>query len=111
LFVIIQLMNVNSKKALSLGTAVSIVILYVVFGATTYHYIEGFRWLDSYYFVVVSLATVGYGDITPHTDLGKLFTIFYLVGGIGIFATLIRYIFVTWREKRVERRKGKKSTK
>lgn len=73
---------------------VAAVILMLSIGTVSYHFIEGWSWLDSLYFCVVSLATVGYGDIAPVTDLGKLFTIFYLVIGISIFAvfanTLIR---------------------
>ncbi len=43
-------------------------------GTTFYHFVEGWRWLDSLYFCVITLATVGYGDFSPRTDLGKVFT-------------------------------------
>lgn len=55
-------------------------------GAVFYHYVEGLKWLDAFYFCTITLATVGYGDIVPHTDLGKAFTIFYVIGGVGIIA-------------------------
>ena len=47
----------------------------VAVGTITYHLLEGSSFLDSLYFSVVTLATVGYGDLTPTTDLAKLFTI------------------------------------
>lgn len=56
-------------------------------GAIFYHIVEKLDWLDSFYFCVITLATVGYGDITPHTNLGKFFTIFYVLTGVGIIAT------------------------
>lgn len=35
--------------------------------------------MDSLYFSVIAVTTVGFGDITPSTDASKLFTIFYVV--------------------------------
>jgi len=57
-------------------------------GVLVYHWLEGWSYLDALYFCVVSLATVGYGDFTPTTPLGRLFTIFYLLNGIAILLAL-----------------------
>ena len=62
-----------------------IVIMIVLFGgATFYHLIEGWRYLDALYFSSATITTVGYGDITPKTDMGKIFTIIYVFFGVGI---------------------------
>ena len=37
----------------------------------------------------MTLATVGYGDLSPHTALGKLFSIMYVLVGVGIITALI----------------------
>ncbi|MBS0483038.1 MAG: two pore domain potassium channel family protein [Proteobacteria bacterium] len=50
-----------------------------------YHQVEGWRLLDALYFSVMTLATVGYGDFAPRTDMGKLFTIGLVFSGIGLF--------------------------
>ena len=63
-------------------------------GMFFYHWAEGWSYLDSMYFCVVSLATVGYGDLTPTTPLAKLFTIVYLINGIGILLALFDRIRV-----------------
>ena len=49
------------------------------------------RWpiIDSLYFSVVTFTTVGYGDLCPSTDAGKLFTIFYSFAGISIIGALL----------------------
>ena len=65
-------------------------------GVVFYTQVEGWRLLDALYFCVVTLGTVGYGDMAPKTDLGKLFTIFYITLGLGViggfFATLGKMI-------------------
>lgn len=64
-----------------------VALIVLVSGAVFYHHVEHLKWLDSFYFCTITLTTVGYGDIVPHTDAGKLFTIFYVLTGIGIIAT------------------------
>ncbi|PID36814.1 MAG: potassium channel protein [Rhodobacterales bacterium] len=53
--------------------------------AVFYRWAEGWSWLDSIYFSVITIATVGYGDFSPVTVAGKLFTIFYVLCGLGLF--------------------------
>lgn len=57
----------------------------IAIASTFYHLVEGWRLIDALYFSVVTLATVGYGDLVPQTDLGKLFTVAYLLCGVGLF--------------------------
>jgi hypothetical protein len=66
-----------------------LVVLAVILGVGTvsYHIIEDWSLLNAFYFCVVSLLTVGYGDLTPTTDFGKLFTVCYLFVGVGFIAT------------------------
>lgn len=71
-------------------------ILIVIIGAVFYTNVEHWSLLNAVYFCVVTSGTVGYGDITPTTDVGKLFTIVYITVGLGViggfFATTGRLI-------------------
>lgn len=50
-----------------------------------YRTVEGWPMLDAVYFSVITISTVGYGDFSPQTTPGKIFTIFYVLIGLGIF--------------------------
>jgi hypothetical protein len=58
-------------------------------GMVFYHLVEGWTLLDALYFCVVTLATVGYGDLSPATPLGRAFTIVYILSGIGIIVVFV----------------------
>lgn len=67
----------------------TLTVLVIFFGAWFYHVREGWSWLDSFYFTIVTLTTVGYGDLSPQTAVGKLFTMFYILLGLSIISSFI----------------------
>jgi voltage-gated potassium channel Kch len=72
-------------------------------GTVTYHYLEGWSWIESLYFVVVTLTTVGYGDLHPTTDVSRLVTILFILIGVSIAVTSISVIGTRYLAKREER--------
>jgi len=95
LFLVDILRDRDSRPAIfwALGT--------LLVGTFAYHWLEGWSYLDALYFSVVSLGTVGYGDLTPTTPVAKLFTIVYLINGIVILLALFDRIRMV-RSKRRE---------
>lgn len=59
------------------------IMLIMALGAVSIRFLEGLTWLDSFYFAAETITTVGYGDITPQTREGKIFTIFFMLVGVG----------------------------
>lgn len=68
-----------------------IVIALLLTGTIFYSAVEKWSLLDSLYFCVTTLSTVGLGDLSPKTDIGKIFTIVYIIVGVG---TLLSFITV-----------------
>lgn len=62
-------------------------------GTVFYHYTEEWTWLDSLYFSVITLTTIGYGDFSPQTDIGKIFTMVYILVGLGIILSFINTVY------------------
>ncbi len=70
-------------------SAFFLVAFIILTGAWFYHVQEGWSWLDSFYFTIITLTTVGYGDFSPQTDAGKIFTMVYIILGLGIVSGFI----------------------
>lgn len=67
-----------------LKIAITSLIMLMVIGTLFYHFSEGWRFIDSFYFTTVTLTTVGYGDLHVTKDISKLFTAVFAVIGISI---------------------------
>jgi hypothetical protein len=82
-----------------------------VLGLGTFFYsrVEGWRPLDSFYFTITTLTTVGYGDFTPQTDAGKIFTAFYIIVGISLLSGFI--VLLSERSRLLKRPRRKKKTR
>jgi hypothetical protein len=61
----------------------------MMLGTVVFSTVEGLSFLDAFYFSVVTIATVGYGDIHPTTSLGKILAIALIVAGVGTFLEVI----------------------
>ncbi len=82
-------------------------IVILSMGSVIYHYLEGWSWIDSFYFSVITLTTIGYGDFSPQTDAGKVFTMFYIVIGLGIILSFINTVYHHYYITKSEKKNGK----
>ncbi len=64
----------------------------VLTGTIFYWRFEDWTIVEALYFSVVTLTTVGYGDLHPTTAGTEIFTIFYILTGIGVFVALLASI-------------------
>jgi len=66
-----------------------IMIFIIAIGTIGFMLTEGLSIEDSFYFSIVTVATVGYGDISPVTAAGKLLSIFLIITGVGTFLGVV----------------------
>jgi voltage-gated potassium channel len=100
------------------GFRALLILLFSLLGLGTIFYdrTEGWGLINSLYFCVVAISTVGFGDYTPQTTQGKLFTILFLFCGVGLFVSIVGTLAVNLasvklevRERRAEARSRGKS--
>jgi hypothetical protein len=82
------------------------VLLFV--GILGFMFIENLSLVDSIYFSIVTMATVGYGDIHPQSAVGKILALILIIGGVGTFLGVVASItdiFLKRREESFRREK------
>lgn len=84
----------------------------ILIGTFVYAWLEGWTLLDSLYATVITITTVGYGDLSPHSPLGRLFAVFFTLGAVGIAGYAISVLAASVIERqstKVARALGKRN--
>ncbi|MCF8033768.1 MAG: potassium channel family protein [Desulfarculaceae bacterium] len=66
-----------------------VMLAVLIVGTVGFTLAENLPLADAVYFSIVTITTVGYGDISPHTVLGKILAVFLIVGGVGTFMGVV----------------------
>jgi voltage-gated potassium channel len=62
-------------------------LIIIPLGVVGFMYFEGIQSpIEALYVTVITLSTIGYGDIVPRTDTGRLFVISFVISGLSVFA-------------------------
>ncbi|MCK7610640.1 potassium channel family protein [Roseibium sediminicola] len=83
---------IRSWKIPAFRSGVLLAVLVLFSGSIFYRTVENWSWIDALYFSAMTAATVGVADLSPQTDLGKIFTVLYLFVGVGVFIALFAQI-------------------
>lgn len=103
--------RVFSQSSLAAGTLFAVVSIILLFGYAVFGtYLMGAQFAPpvltlptAFYFTVVTMSTVGYGDIIPKTDDARLFVSSLIILGIAVFATSVSAVIVPIVNRRVQR--------
>ncbi|MCB1869055.1 MAG: potassium channel protein [Gammaproteobacteria bacterium] len=103
--------GVLSERRFEFYTLAFFMIFVVIAAASSIYVFEGAMpgstinsFFDALYWAMVTLSTVGYGDITPHTPEGRVVTLALIVSGIGVLAFSTSIVVAAFQDKLSELR-------
>ena len=70
-----------------------------IYGVIGSYFIMGLNLIDSIYYAVITMATVGYGDYTPHTGIQKIFATTLAIAGVTLLAYVFNIILTNFEQK------------
>ncbi|MCR5026700.1 MAG: NAD-binding protein [Methanobrevibacter sp.] len=87
------------------------IILLFAYGIIGSHFIMGLNIIDSIYYSVITMATVGYGDYTPVTGIQKIFATTLALGGVALLAYVFNTILTNFKERMGKYSRGARKMK
>jgi voltage-gated potassium channel len=75
-----------------LNIALGLLALALVTGVLGFRFLESHTWLEAFYMTVITLGTVGFGEVHPLSDAGRVFVALLIMFNLGIFAYAITVI-------------------
>jgi len=97
--------NLRLLKRLLLVLATLIVIYSITFHFMMAHEGQMHSWFTGFYWTIVAMSTLGFGDVTFHTDLGRAFSVLVVLSGMLFMLillpfTFIQFFYAPWLEAR-----------
>lgn len=89
-----------STKVAAAGATIAV---WLGIGTVMFHILEGWTWISSLYFSVVTLSTIGYGDLHPTTDISRLADVLYIIFGVVTVLSAFTIVGSAKLEKRTEK--------
>lgn len=69
----------------NLKLAIVLIILVFITGVIGFHFFYDYSWVDALYMTIITVSTVGYGEVQPMGAYGKIFTSVFIISGLFIF--------------------------
>lgn len=84
--------EIDDEFNLPISVALFILVAYIVCGAVIYTLIEPWDFFEAFYFVFISMSTIGFGDYVPRHPVFMIGSIIYLVFGLALMSMCINVV-------------------
>ena len=91
------------KNWLSLTLAFTSLVILIVFGVIYFQFSENWSRVDAFYFTIMTITSVGYGDLVPTHDVSKIVTAIYSLVSIPVVIVVVSVIAKAYFEERISR--------
>ena len=106
------MIKINRWGSPRLYIALILLVVVIIVGVLGFRFFSDYSWVDALYMTVITMSTVGFGEVAPLDDNAKLFTVFLISTSVAIFAytvsVITEYIVSKNDPKRVQYRKMQK---
>ncbi|HMA66625.1 MAG TPA: NAD-binding protein [Desulfosalsimonadaceae bacterium] len=82
-------------------TAIMLLLLFLVGGSTGYMVIEGYNFMDALYMTVITISTVGYEEVQPLGEAGRIFSMALIISGVAFFLYIAAFMVQTMLEGQI----------
>ncbi|XP_031787017.1 uncharacterized protein LOC100123552 isoform X5 [Nasonia vitripennis] len=87
--------EIDDEFNLPISVAITILVVYIFIGATVFNIFEDWTFFESFYFVFISMSTIGFGDFVPMREpLYMMLSIVYLIFGLALTSMCINVVQV-----------------
>ncbi|XP_031787015.1 uncharacterized protein LOC100123552 isoform X2 [Nasonia vitripennis] len=86
--------EIDDEFNLPISVAITILVVYIFIGATVFNIFEDWTFFESFYFVFISMSTIGFGDFVPMEPLYMMLSIVYLIFGLALTSMCINVVQV-----------------
>ena len=92
-------------------SGLALIMILFIYGIVGSHFIMGLNLIDSIYYAVVTMTTVGYGDYFPHTGIQKIFATTLALAGVALLAYVFNILLTAFQEQMSRYSKGARTMK
>ncbi|XP_035895676.1 uncharacterized protein LOC118504801 isoform X1 [Anopheles stephensi] len=84
--------EIDDEFNLPISVAIAILVAYMLFGANIYCRWENWSFFEAFYFVFISISTIGFGDYVPQHPIYMMCSILYLIFGLALTSMCINVV-------------------